>query len=457
MPEQNDKAESIGGILPKKVMRLLDALKRTETGTIVHKHISNTLCEHEKNRDTIEKAYAEIIGRLLFFFSNQLEYNPELLAQLKIIRLGLTPPLSLHELDVLREFIDNSVQSAYSPAGISDDEFQEAIQPLLEAFGFVTSEQPRERKLKPPAQIMELDKNKRQNQQVTEDFNHRKVEYKVDSAFRKHLETQRDEFQRIEQEFAKTITHAIKQSNAFTSLLDQNINELTSLEAIEENEELEMRRQNIIREIQNIRNSHQEYLNGFSRINKTIQELDAGNRQLDEELNRVRLLSMTDDLTGLHNRRAFQQRLKEEIGRADRYQTPLTVIIMDLDEFKSINDAHGHRVGDLVLKLYSTEVFSIFRQHDMVTRYGGEEFAVILPNTDAEGGLRAISKVKRKVNKVVCKYQDIRFGLPTFSAGLAQYHPGEDVSDFVHRADTAMYLAKSKGRNLVEEAIVQQG
>jgi diguanylate cyclase (GGDEF)-like protein len=190
----------------------------------------------------------------------------------------------------------------------------------------------------------------------------------------------------------------------------------------------------------------------FDSASKYLRLVESSNQQLSDELDRVRLLSLTDELTGLPNRRAFLRRLEDEVGRVKRYGVPVTMTNIDLDDFKGINDNRGHGGGDAVLRGYSDHILSIFRHHDMVARYGGEEFAVILPNTSREGALRALQKVQNRVSETYCNYNGERFPMPTFSAGLAEYRPGETLSEFIERADSALYRAKNLGRNRVETA-----
>jgi diguanylate cyclase (GGDEF)-like protein len=123
---------------------------------------------------------------------------------------------------------------------------------------------------------------------------------------------------------------------------------------------------------------------------------------------------------------------------------------MDLDHFKSVNDLRGHAAGDEVLRSYSKEILSIFRHHDLVARYGGEEFAVILPNTKQEGVIAALNKVRQRVEEVAELRGSDTFELPTFSAGVAEFRPGETPSTLIERADSALYAAKRKGRNCTE-------
>jgi len=169
-----------------------------------------------------------------------------------------------------------------------------------------------------------------------------------------------------------------------------------------------------------------------------------------DELTRVRLLSLTDELTGLPNRRAFLRRIEDEVARVQRYGFPLSLALIDLDHFKQINDKYGHAGGDEVLQIYSKNILSIFRHHDLVARYGGEEFAVLLPNTDAEGSLRALSKVKSRASETRWQANGGMVTVPSFSAGVSLYKPGETASAFIERADKALYGAKQLGRNRVE-------
>jgi diguanylate cyclase (GGDEF)-like protein len=144
------------------------------------------------------------------------------------------------------------------------------------------------------------------------------------------------------------------------------------------------------------------------------------------------------------------RRLEDEIGRAQRYDTPLSLAIVDLDEFKIINDTFGHVAGDQVLQCYAEHMLSTFRHHDLVARYGGEEFAVLLPNTTLEGAQRALSKVQSRVAKNQCIHDGRALLLPTFSAGLALYVAGEQPVRLIEKADRALYRAKHLGRNRIE-------
>jgi diguanylate cyclase (GGDEF)-like protein len=124
--------------------------------------------------------------------------------------------------------------------------------------------------------------------------------------------------------------------------------------------------------------------------------------------------------------------------------------MIDLDEFKLINDTHGHAAGDAILSCFAREVLTVLRHHDMVARYGGEEFAVLLPNTTREGAVGAINKAKNRARQVRCEHVGEVLPMPTFSTGIALYGLGESPADFIDRADRALYRAKRLGRNRIE-------
>ena len=173
------------------------------------------------------------------------------------------------------------------------------------------------------------------------------------------------------------------------------------------------------------------------------------NDALRKELERARELSLTDDLTRLPNRRAFVQRLEQEISRARRSNNTLVLAMIDLDGFKAINDAHGHAVGDAVLQTYARRVMTGFRHHDMVARFGGEEFAAILPDITHEDALAVLRKAQTRAARPL-QLGDTLIPLPTFSAGVAMYHRSDTLTTLLHRADEALYRAKRRGRNRIE-------
>lgn len=170
--------------------------------------------------------------------------------------------------------------------------------------------------------------------------------------------------------------------------------------------------------------------------------------ELIESKNKYELLSVTDALTNLFNLRHFYHELSLEIDRSRRYRHPLSLILLDVDDFKKYNDAYGHQEGDLVLTTLADVVRDCLRRTDTAYRYGGEEFVVILPETAATDQGRLIAERIRKTFHVkVFQPQEGDAVQKTVSLGVTQYTDGEDATSFIKRADKNMYRAKSLGKD----------
>jgi diguanylate cyclase (GGDEF)-like protein len=165
----------------------------------------------------------------------------------------------------------------------------------------------------------------------------------------------------------------------------------------------------------------------------------------------IKEMSYTDDMTGLHNYRFFQMRLKEEIARAGRNSSSLSLLILDVDYFKNYNDTLGHPAGDEILRQLSRILKSSLRDNDIVARYGGEEFAIILPSTDENGAKVLAERIRKMVEDYKFPHQEIQpNGTLTISIGIALYPENAmKKNDIVVAADRALYFAKERGRNRV--------
>ncbi len=170
-------------------------------------------------------------------------------------------------------------------------------------------------------------------------------------------------------------------------------------------------------------------------------------QKLAEENTYLQEAAIRDHLTGLYNHNHFYLHLDEDFMRASRYRTHLSLIMMDIDHFKSINDTHGHRAGDMVLRELAGLIKKTVRKSDVLARYGGEEFAIILPNTDLAGAADEADRIRELVATYRFKtFPEVRV---TLSLGVASY-PHREISssgDLVSRADEALYRAKHGGRN----------
>ncbi len=165
-----------------------------------------------------------------------------------------------------------------------------------------------------------------------------------------------------------------------------------------------------------------------------------------EELER---LANVDSLTGLHNRRAILRRLDEDIRHAKRYGDELSLLMLDIDHFKKVNDRYGHLTGDDVLERIATLVQQNIRETDSAGRYGGEEFIVVLPKTNLSPAAEVAERIRKTIEESEMEdHEGNVFGV-TVSLGLSSYQAGEDGHSLISRADDALYSAKENGRNRI--------
>jgi diguanylate cyclase (GGDEF)-like protein len=169
------------------------------------------------------------------------------------------------------------------------------------------------------------------------------------------------------------------------------------------------------------------------------------NQRTVERLNEM---AMLDSLTGIYNRRSFIQTAEEALIKANNLHHPMSVMMLDVDLFKRVNDQYGHQEGDQVLIRLSNEMTSSFRKSDVIARIGGEEFAVLLEFTTLENGVKLAEKFRKRFEKVKFNHEDGTFYC-TISIGVSSLLPNETFSDFMKRSDEALYEAKETGRNKV--------
>ncbi len=180
------------------------------------------------------------------------------------------------------------------------------------------------------------------------------------------------------------------------------------------------------------------------RVNQTDAEL----AKLHQELDRVSIQARHDPLTGALNRKGLEEAVQREISSVRRKDTPLCMALLDIDNFKKLNDTLGHATGDVALTHLASVARECMRPQDTLARYGGEEFVILLPDTPLDKGIEAMTRLQRELTKKFFLAGTEKV-LITFSAGVAQLEPDETGSDAIKRADKAMYLAKRAGKNRV--------
>jgi two-component system, cell cycle response regulator len=186
-------------------------------------------------------------------------------------------------------------------------------------------------------------------------------------------------------------------------------------------------------------------------------ELDRANKELAQKREELLALTRTDALTGLYNRRYFEERLAEEFVRSTRYHSPLSLVMLDIDHFKRLNDSYGHPFGDEVLRAVAQTVRTRMREVDMVARYGGEELVALLPATGPKEARAACERVRAAIAMLQFEYLapdgSVNPVRCTASLGVASV-PGQrllDSEELLRAADTSLYAAKAAGRNCVRQ------
>ena len=184
------------------------------------------------------------------------------------------------------------------------------------------------------------------------------------------------------------------------------------------------------------------------RLKRVLKERELTNERI-RMMEKLQKLAITDGLTRLYNSRSFYSQLELEVDRFNRYQHPLTLLLLDIDHFKDYNDKYGHLAGDKVLVRFSQIIKSCLRTNDSAYRYGGEEFTVILPETAGEEARTVAQRIRAALEAEPFSPAGGEKVTVTISIGLTEYNPKEELSTFIQRADQAMYRSKRSGRNKV--------
>lgn len=191
----------------------------------------------------------------------------------------------------------------------------------------------------------------------------------------------------------------------------------------------------------------------FKKASKTLATTFENTLKLILKINDLKKTVSMDPLTGCFNRRALKNILRQSINNAHRYKRDLSIVMLDIDHFKSINDTYGHLFGDIILKTLSHVIQSFIRQGDSLSRYGGEEFVIVLPETPLEIAIEITQRLKWKIENIPFKTPSQNMINVTASYGVASVSTGDDSESLLSEADTMLYLAKSNGRNCVMPSI----
>ncbi|HHQ42678.1 MAG TPA: GGDEF domain-containing protein [Chromatiales bacterium] len=452
--ERRDAPAGEGGVAvgpewagARKALRLLEALQRTPAGAVIYRQVERLLEDADVERLRVERTYAALLHLLLEAFLRHLEPGSPMHVQVRLVQRRLQPPLSVAELDHLRQYVEQYARELAGRREALDLEaFREALAPLLEDYGVRGGQAARAPEAAGPAGgAAEAPPAGGGAESAGATPAAAAAPAAVPDSARQAEEVRK--LRKLQETLALQVQETILENQEFGVLLEVVLSELRQSGGPEDFERL---RASAVREIEKMLRAHHALARKLDDTYRYLQMVETDSRRLGHELHRARVLSLTDELTHLPNRRAFLRRLEDEVGRVQRYGSSLSLAMIDLDGFKAINDRYGHAAGDAVLRCYANDILSVFRHHDLVARYGGEEFAVLLPNTDREGALRALAKVKKRAAETYCRFNGRTLKVPSFSAGVALYRPGETPGGFIERADAALYRAKRLGRNRIE-------
>lgn len=199
---------------------------------------------------------------------------------------------------------------------------------------------------------------------------------------------------------------------------------------------------------QRVRERTDELTVANARLAEALREIEQKNRALTLLNESLNIQATIDPLTGLFNRREFRSRLQEEWARFKRHKRPISLVMLDIDHFKQVNDSHGHECGDAVLQGLGAILRGQQRRHDIACRYGGEEFIVLLPETLLDAAFLVAEGMRKRVSNHVFRYKELRLSI-SISLGVAgalEHNPSNE-DEFINLADQALYRAKAEGRN----------
>ena len=204
----------------------------------------------------------------------------------------------------------------------------------------------------------------------------------------------------------------------------------------------------VMRETRNMQINTARSHDDMNTMRRRVSEAEHEVERLMAELSQASEMVRVDSLTGALNRKGMEEAMQREVARTRRHDAPLSIALLDIDNFKQINDQLGHRTGDLALQHLANVTRETIRPQDTLARFGGEEFVILLPDTDMDDAVKAMERVQRELTRRYFMSDNNKL-LITFSAGVSVLSGNEEPSEAIRRADQAMYLAKRAGKNRV--------
>lgn len=206
--------------------------------------------------------------------------------------------------------------------------------------------------------------------------------------------------------------------------------------------------------LENVMSNTEQMMSQNQLLEQKLSQSSSAMQQLQRDLEKVRKEALTDGLTNLANRKAFDSEIRRIAEEAKASGTAFSLVLLDIDHFKSFNDNFGHQVGDQVLRLVAKTLTDGVKGRDVAARFGGEEFAIILPETNLQGGVKVGDYLRKAVagKEVINRNSGETLGRITMSGGVAEFIANEGIDSLIERADAALYTAKHNGRNQISAA-----
>lgn len=250
---------------------------------------------------------------------------------------------------------------------------------------------------------------------------------------------------------AQQVTESIAVDKQFGDLLETEREALKNLDSpLGEFNDL---KQILVKGLNELIEERQALIEKLSSAGDYLKAVESDRERLRQELSHARKHSLADELTGLPKREVFVKQLEAEIGRVKRYGFALAVAVIDVDNLESVNKRYGRAAGDAVLRCYAGTILAKFRTYDLVARYGGDEFAVLFPNTQKDGAMHALEKARKTAASTFIHQDGKNIPLPSFSSVLTQYSPGEPAATLLQRADETLSQARLAGYNRMVVAL----
>ncbi|MBF0194675.1 MAG: GGDEF domain-containing protein [Magnetococcales bacterium] len=246
-------------------------------------------------------------------------------------------------------------------------------------------------------------------------------------------------------EIMKVIESTKNDMGLFGDSMDESMLNIDKSADIHDLSEL---KNNLLSSAKLIKTKSSNMITALDETQEQFKEMEKQLQDVGQELEKAQEQTLTDGLTGLYNRMAFDEAISREVKHSISHDQPLSLIMFDLDYFKRINDKFGHQGGDEVLRVVAARAKELLRKSDFLARYGGEEFALLLPHTEIEAATKVANKLRSTISRKPVKHEENTIFVRA-SLGVCQYITGKQGKDLIECSDQALYKAKENGRNCV--------